>query len=112
MRDLRAVARNPVGVVRQALDDINRLVLAGQVNVANDPLGALAGFNKCVEVVDQLVVELAKSLMLGIRLRLPVHEVRLVACLEETGNEFLHHHCASSSGGSGGGGFGFVNVFV
>lgn len=38
MRHLGAVLRNPVGVVRQALDDVNGLIFTGKTNVPDDAL--------------------------------------------------------------------------
>jgi len=38
MTDLGAVTGNPVGVICEALDDINRLILAGKVNVPDNAL--------------------------------------------------------------------------
>jgi hypothetical protein len=57
MTDLGAVAGDPVGIICEALDDLHRLILAGQINVTDDPLRALTSLYKLVEGIDKIVVE-------------------------------------------------------
>ena len=91
MTDLGAVTGNPVGVICEALDDLHRLILAGKINVADDPLRALTSLYKLVEGVDKVIIKRSKSLMLSIGFRLPMREMRLVAGPKHHRDEFFDH---------------------
>lgn len=79
MTDLGAVAGDPICVIREALDDLDRLILAGQINVTDDALRALTSLHKLVEGIDKVIIKRSKSLMLSIGFRFPMREMRLVA---------------------------------
>ncbi len=91
MTDLGAVTGNPVGVICEALDDLHGLILAGQINVTDDPLRALTSLHKLVEGIDKVIIKRSKSLMLSIGFRLPMREMRLVASPEDHRDKFFDH---------------------
>ena len=61
----------------------------------DDPFRALTGLYKLVEGVDKVIIERSKSLMLRVRLGLPVHEMRLISRPEYHCDEFFNHYVYS-----------------
>lgn len=92
MSNLCAVLGNPVCVIREALDDIDRFILAREVHMPDDPLRALTSLYKLVEGVDKVVIERAQRLMFSIRLRFPVHEMRLIPSPEAHRDKLFDHY--------------------
>lgn len=92
MTDLGAVAGDPICVIREALDDLYGLILAGQINVTDDALRALTSLYKLVEGVDKVIIKRSKSLMLSIGFRLPMREMRLVASPEDHRDKLFNHN--------------------
>lgn len=91
MTDLGPVAGDPICVICEALYDLYGLILAGQINVTDDPLRALTSLYKLVEGIDKVIIKRSKSLMLSIGFRLPMREMRLVASPKHHRDKLFDH---------------------